>query len=204
MGAPMSGQRWIKLVSVVVTVIALLLFFCYAIYPLPMRIRVPFLLFSIIVLLPLAHFLRVVLPRYMSKRLHKAVGIDEQEWEQAPDRYFFLRRQLKILRSLAKREITSVEVTSGNGVKASSQNPSVVSTFSKFLSGTLVFTLDHAVEQLSIRIRVEKDDLSYEAFVPAGNRGDLILKFRESGDYGGIRLPGLKRWLDRNFLNKER
>ncbi len=190
-----------RIISIISAVIVLCLIY-YMIHPLPMRIRVPFLLFSIIVLLPLAHFLRVVLPRYMSKRLHKAVGIDEQEWEQAPDRYFFLRKQLKILRSLARREITSVEVTSGNGVKASSQNPSVVSTFSKFLSGTLVFALDHAVEQLSIRIRVEKDDLSYEAFVPAGNRDDLILKFRESGDYGGIRLPGLKHWLDENVLNK--
>lgn len=192
-----------RIISIIFVVIVLCLIY-YMIHPLPMRIRVPFLLFSIIVLLPLAHFLRVVLPRYMSKRLHKAVGIDEQEWEQAPRKYSFLRKQIKLLRSLTRKDITSVNITLDTGATARLQNLSLIKAFKKFLAGTLTFTQEQEVEQLSIQIHTRDDSFSYSAFVPAGNKDDVILKFPESGDYGGIRLPGLKRWLDENALNKEK
>jgi len=191
-----------RTISIISAVIALGLIY-YMVHPLPMRIRVPFLLFSIIVLYPLAHFLRVVLPGYMSRRLHKAVGIDEQEWEKAPGKYFSLRKQVKFISSLTHKDITSVGVTPDSGVTVMLQNPSLIDAFKKFLAGTLTFAQEQEAEQLRIQIHTHDNSFSYGAFVPAGNKDDVILKFTECGDYGGVCLPGLKRWLDENILNKK-
>lgn len=192
-----------RIISIIFAVIALCLIY-YMVHPLPMRIRILFLLFSIIVLFPLAHFLRVVLPRYMSKRLHKAVGIDEQEWEQAPRRYSFLRKQVKLIRSLIRKDIMSVDVTLDSGATARLQNPLLIKAFKKFLAATLTFTHEQEAEQLRIQIYTRDNSFSYDAFVPMGNKDDVILKFTECGDYGGIRLPRLKRWLDENVLKKQK
>lgn len=180
----------------IITVISVAITLCliyYMVHPLPMRIRVPSLLFSIIVLWPLAHFLRVVIPRFLSKRLHKEVVIDEQEWEQAPERYSFLRKQVKHVHSLTRKDITSVDVTVNSSVTDRLQNASVIRVFKKFLTGTLTFAQEQQAEQLKIQIHTREGVFSYEAFAPTSNRDDIILRFPECGDYGGIRLPGLKR-----------
>lgn len=140
----------------------------------------------------------------MSKRLHKTVGIDEQEWEQAPRKYSFLRKQIKLLRSLTRKDITSVNITLDTGATAGLQNLSLIEAFKKFLAGTLTFAQEQEAEQLRLQIHTRDGSFSYSAFVPADNKDDVILRFPECGDYGGIRLPGLKRWLDENALNKEK
>lgn len=191
-----------RIITVISAAISLCLIY-YMVHPLPMRIRVPLLLLFIIVLWPLAYFLHIGIRRSLSKRLHKKLGIDEQEWEKAPVRYFFLRKQVKLVHSLTRKDIISVDVTVDSGVTARLQNPSVIGVFKKFLTGTLTFAQEQQAEQLRIQIHTHKGIFSYEAFVPISNIDDIILRFPECGDYGGIRLPGLKHWLDENVLNKE-
>ncbi|MHC4623454.1 MAG: hypothetical protein ACYS4W_06080 [Planctomycetota bacterium] len=197
----MSEQSWKKIVCFAFSVIPWCLLLYYAVFYLPRSMLIPAFILGI-VLYPVA-CLPIAFPRYMLKILGKVFRLDVQEWKKSPDRYFFLRKEAKKLRSLTQGEIVSVGVTFSNGVSSYIQSPLLVEGFKEFLGGTIIFGLGQSVGHFKIEIDTNTESFSYEAAVLSAYKDDVILQFPECGDYGGIRLCGLKLWLDRNILKKE-
>lgn len=178
------------------TVILLSAICGYLFYLFPKTMWIPILVICTTVFM-LAHFSE---PWYKSKLLQKSTraitGIDNQEEEEPSPAHFLLIKELKIIRSLARMDIISLIATFDTGVTVKLQNPPLTRTVKKILTDARISGQDNDVEHLQIQIHTNNKSFSYAASVQAHNKADVILKFPECGDYGGIRLPGL-----RDFLN---
>ncbi len=192
-----------KSIETIGTVVFLSVICGYLFYLFPKKMWIPILLFGAIAY-PLAHLLRSALPELMSKKLHKALGIDEQEWEQkylqSPDRHFFLRKQLKTIHSIARLDVKLLTATFDTGVTFKLQNLPLIEAIKKILAGSRISGCDDDMEHLQIQIHAKNKSFSYNASIQMSNKADIILKFPECGDYGGICLPGLKQLLDEKVL----
>lgn len=142
--------------------------------------------------------IRYFLVNSTSKMMRAALGTDKLEQKRS-----FLGNQLKSIHSLASRDIILVNVTFDEVKSISLRTPQTTEALKEFLVSAKTCGRNKGIEQLRIEVCTKEGSFSYEAFVPTGNEEDIILKFRETGDYGGISIPGLKRWLDENILNKE-
>jgi len=173
--------------------------YLFYLFPKKMWLLIPVICTTVFVL---AYFDK---PWYKSKLLQKSTkaitGIDDQE--EAYPAHFLLIKELKIIRSLARMNVILFIAAFDTGVTVKLQNPQVTKTIKKILADARISGQDKDIEHLQIQIHTKNKNFSYTASVQAYNKDDVILKFPECGDYGGIRLPGLKLWLDQNTLKKE-
>ena len=114
-------------------------------------------------------------------------------------------RQLRFIHSLSDSDIWQVDVELEQADSVSVTKFGQVESFKKFLADAKVcgpVDVDNS-EKVRIEIRTSDGGFRYEAFVPVGNQDDILLRLSAGPENSWIRLPGLKRWLDENILNKE-
>lgn len=188
----------------VISAIAAIFIFYYVLGPLPLQFKLVFIFFSVIFIYPIAYFMHDFLPRYASRKLHKRMGIDEHEFYENPRRYFALRKQAKNLKRLAKKKITTVNILRDGNTIGKLRATEDIDDFKNFLLGNIVFSVGGELDDhIELEISTDDTNYSYQAYTISGNTDDIILKFPECDDYGGIQLTGLKRWLDKNISNRE-
>jgi hypothetical protein len=121
----------------------------------------------------------------------------------------FLKKHSELIRSLSRTHISSVDIAFATSANARIQEPQLIASFKKYLSGTMVrLSLPDAiskygdqVQELTLQIQTEEGTVSYAGIVHPKCPDDIILIPPERNDCGGIHLAGLKRWLDENVLN---
>ena len=179
-----------KTINIIVIALGFLLFY-FALSPLPVKVRIIFLtFFAFIALLNIEWFPYEKFDRMFDRMLGMA--------KKAP------RNFCKRIHSLANTDIRSVNIVFDKGAAMQLLKPPVIETLKKCFAEAEITGPDIEAEQLKIKINTAEKTFSYEGFVPDSSRCDVILKIPECSDYGEIRLPGLKRWLDENVLSKEK
>jgi hypothetical protein len=66
----------------------------------------------------------------------------------------------------------------------------------------VVWGCDDQLDQVSIEISADRRVHCYEGFIPAESEKDVILSIPQCEDRLGLRLVGLKRWLDEHGLSE--
>lgn len=152
--------------------------------------------------------------RWRFRWVAKLMGRDPDKIDELCERVFVQRsclmKEYESIRALGHGDITSVNIASDTGPGVLIHKPELIAAFKKHLRGRLVrLSLPQViseygdqVEQLKLQIHTEETALCYVALVHPKMTGDIILMPAECSDYGGIRLPGLKRWLDENVLSR--
>lgn len=165
-------------------------------------VHIGILVVLLIVAAVFSHYYWTILEKLSGKIVG---GVLPKHYKKREQAYDSVKNQLEPLHSLAYSDIVSVDVMFDTGVTAKIENPSAIEAFKKFLvGGTAIYTRDSEMERLRIQIHISDNSFSYDAFVPAGNKADILLKFPECSDYGAISLSGLKHWLDENILKEDR
>ncbi len=125
-----------------------------------------------------------------------------------PEAYSFLKKQHKILRRLARSEITSIIIAFDDGMDAVIEEPELIANFKKSLSGhliplspqeTIMKYVDN-IRQLKLEMHTVEDTFTCNGYVIPKRPDHIILSPAEGNDYGGISLRGLKLWFDENVF----
>jgi hypothetical protein len=133
--------------------------------------------------------------------------LEQTRWRlEAP--HTFLKKHSEMVRSLSRTDISSVDIAFATSTNARIQEPQLIASFKKYLSGTMVrLSLPDAiskygdqVQELTFQVQTEKGTVSYTGIVHPKCSEDIILIPPESNDCGGILLAGLNRWLNENIL----
>lgn len=111
--------------------------------------------------------------------------------------------QLKSIRSLASGDISQVDIILEPTRSITVTDPVKIESFKKFLR-TAKRGGNGDLKNLQIQVHADGNSFTYDTFVAPHYPDDIMLKFSISKNDRWIRLPGLKRWLDENILNKQK
>jgi hypothetical protein len=209
-----SNLSSMKRISLVI--IAVITFMCivgYIAFWFPIKWRLPIFLLLVI-------FLPVVMwldrKRYpgifilFDKGLYEEMEELQEECSQGIERGLVVRKSRKILRSLSKGNIISIDITFNNESSIHIEKPELIEEFKKHLRGMMVrLSLKDAIakygdemQHFKIEIHSHEGTYSYVAVVHPKSHDDLILMPPKQTDSGGTRLRGLNRWLDENVFGR--
>jgi len=116
------------------------------------------------------------------------------------------QKELCVVRSFSNRDILQVDVNSQELRRASITNSDDIEAIKRLFAEAEIYYGVRSVDMPTVRIKIQSRNNTFESegFTTAGNGDDVILKVPKLGDKYGIRLPGLKRWLDENILSKQK
>ena len=114
--------------------------------------------------------------------------------------------QMKLIHSLADRDIWKVDIKFKASETMNIKDREHIESLKEFFADAKPFhlTQEGALKNFKIEIHTDIEDIAYDAFIPRSYQDDIALQ-AIAGEYDTyFRLPGLKRWLDENILNKEK
>jgi hypothetical protein len=116
---------------------------------------------------------------------------------------------LRFAQSFSNKDILQVDADLGKlGKAAIVKSNQIEAIKSMFADAEIYYGRRNAdIPTVQIKIQSGGNIFEYEGFTPMDNGDDVILKIPALGRIGdryGIRLPGLKRWLDENILSKQK
>ncbi|MDD5063527.1 MAG: hypothetical protein PHQ35_02050 [Phycisphaerae bacterium] len=120
------------------------------------------------------------------------------------------QKELLVVQSFSKRDILQVDVDFQGLKRASITNLDDLNAIKSLFADAEIYYEELKSDMPTVQIKIQSRDntFEYEGFTVAGNEDDVILKIPKLGkllgDKYGIRLPGLKRWLDDNVLKKQK
>ena len=118
----------------------------------------------------------------------------------------FRIEQMKLIHSLANRNIWEVSIKFESSETVNIRDREHIESLKEFFADAKLFhlTREDDPENFKIEIHTDIEDIAYDAFIPRSYQDDIALQ-AIAGEYDTyFRLPGLKRWLDENILNKEK
>lgn len=116
------------------------------------------------------------------------------------------QKRINVINSFSTRDISRANIKFDRAKTLSVTDAKELKSFKGFLADAKLCAVSKKadLENLQIEIHSGGEGFAYEAAVSAERPDDVLLKFSAGQKGCWICLPGLKRWLDENVLNKGR
>lgn len=116
-------------------------------------------------------------------------------------------KQVSLIHSLGKDDILQANIVIEPANEITITTPNSLDAFKKLLSDAKLSAASKRMslkKKLKIEVKTSSGNFTYDAFVVNNQPNDIMLKITTRGKDYVICLPGLKRWLDENILNKKK
>ena len=113
-------------------------------------------------------------------------------------------KQITSIHSLANRDIRRIDIKFESSQIIHISGTKHIELLKNILAGAESSHLnqENGSKNLKIEIHTDTGDMVYDAFIIENDQDNIMLKTSKKGVNIVICLPGLKRWLDENVLNK--
>ncbi len=114
-------------------------------------------------------------------------------------------KQMSSVRSLTRANILQADFVFDPGDKISLKDTDSIKAIKDFFADAKISKLKKISGARNVKIEIKTDEKSfiYEAYLLNNRQNDIGIKVSENEGTRFIHLPGLKRWLDENILNKK-